>query len=323
MRGVRNHLPNLGHSLTLTCVPPRSFPNPDILWATMGIGEAFIPIQLNDRVTMDPIGNLHFTNILSEDWQNGRTYACVVQNMAMRSIQHGEYATVTPQGQTMQFMAPTILWGSPTHQVALRGQSWRAKCIFAGSPTPRVDWVRLDAILPLRARMESFGQDLVINDVQYEDAGRYECQGINDEAVNPIRRSFELSVQSAPHWTNMPVSVSGSEDDRAVFHCEADGIPEPVFFWFINGVPISQLPADSRRMVERNRITFYNVTKDDAQVLQCNATNNHGYIWENAFLNVLSEPPIILEPPEVGQRGAEGSSIHLRCQVLTRHIIVY
>lgn len=40
--------------------------------------------------------------------------------------------------------------------------------------------------------------------------------------------------------------------------------------------------------VEKHRITFYNVTKKDAQVIQCNATNKWGYIYTNAYMNVQS-----------------------------------
>lgn len=49
--------------------------------------------------------------------------------------------------------------------------------------------------MPARARLESFGQTLVIDNVQSEDAGAYECQGINDEAMIPVRRSFTLSIE--------------------------------------------------------------------------------------------------------------------------------
>ena len=66
-------------------------------------------------------------------------------------------------------------------------------CFF--SPTPRVDWERQDEDLPPNHRIESFGQELIIENVQYENAGKYECQGINDEAMTPIRRSFDLRVE--------------------------------------------------------------------------------------------------------------------------------
>ena len=41
--------------------------------------------------------------------------------------------------------------------------------------------------------------------------------------------------------------------------------------------------------MEKHRIVWYNVTKKDATVIQCNATNDYGYIYTNAYLNVLSK----------------------------------
>ena len=52
---------------------------------------------------------------------------------------------------------------------------------------------------------------------------------------------------------------------------------------------ISEVPGDPNRIVEKNKITFQNVSKDHIQVVQCNATNKHGYIYTNAYLNVLSK----------------------------------
>ena len=64
------------------------------------------------------------------------------------------------------------------------------------SPTPKVDWRRINDVMPEgRWRQESYGQELVIENIQFEDAGNYECQGINDDASVPIRKSFILSVE--------------------------------------------------------------------------------------------------------------------------------
>ena len=96
--------PILGHDATLRCIPPRSYPPADIFWATIADGEGLIPIDLDDRVTMDPEGNLHFVNVISSDYQNGRKYACIVQNKVMRSIQQGAYAVVNPQGREYSWL---------------------------------------------------------------------------------------------------------------------------------------------------------------------------------------------------------------------------
>ena len=54
-------------------------------------------------------------------------------------------------------------------------------------------------------------------------------------------------------------------------------------------IAVTEVPGDPDRITEKNKMTFYNVSISDAQVIQCNATNKHGYIFQNAYLNVLSK----------------------------------
>ena len=51
----------------------------------------------------------------------------------------------------------------------------------------------------------------------------------------------------------------------------------------------SDVPKDDRRISERNRLVFHNVTVEDKMVIQCNASNKHGYIYENAYVNIMGK----------------------------------
>jgi len=51
------------------------------------------------------------------------------------------------------------------------------------------------AALPSRARIESFGHELVLENVLFEDAGTYTCASINDVTAIPVRRTFQLTVE--------------------------------------------------------------------------------------------------------------------------------
>ncbi len=51
----------------------------------------------------------------------------------------------------------------------------------------------------------------------------------------------------------------------------------------------AEVPANENRIVEKNKLTILNVSTEDAMVVQCNATNKHGYIFKNAYLYVHSE----------------------------------
>jgi len=41
----------------------------------------------------------------------------------------------------------------------------------------------------------SFGQQLTIDNVQFDDAGMYQCEGVNNLTVSPVTRSMRLFVQ--------------------------------------------------------------------------------------------------------------------------------
>lgn len=317
---TRRHTPALGTALTLHCDRPTSFPNPEVFWAVLVNRESYLPVSLSDRVSMDPEGHLYFANVLRDDQTSGvdqqdRKYACIATNQIMRGFKDGSYATIEPEGQQEQRHPPKKVYIDPTHQIALVGETWRVKCIFSGYPTPRVSWDRQGKPMPPRKKEESFGQELVIEDVQKSDEGKYECMGINDDTTVPERASFELTIESAPFWIDKPESIDAADNDTAIFNCRATGDPEPLISWFINGIQISKVPANPRRTVEQNRIIYHDVLKEDAAVIQCNATNKHGYIFTNAYLNVLSEEPMITEPPLVGMRAAEGQTANLTCKV--------
>ena len=37
------------------------------------------------------------------------------------------------------------------------------------------------------------------------------------------------------------------------------------------------------------QLRFRNLTRDDAQVIQCNASNIHGYLWKDVSLSILGK----------------------------------
>lgn len=57
-----------------------------------------------------------------------------------------------------------------------------------------------------------------------------------------------------------------------------------------------------------------NLTVDDIAVIQCNASNSFGYVFANAYVNVLREPPFIYEAPQSHLRRTEDQSVLLPCR---------
>ena len=54
------------------------------------------------------------------------------------------------------------------------------------------------------------------------------------------------------------------------------------------------LPYDSRRTFENGQLKFESLKEGDAQVIQCNASNQHGYIWADVSLSILGKAAQVL-----------------------------
>ena len=91
-----------------------------------------------------------------------------------------------------------------------------------------------------------------------------------------------------------PEIQNAAEDETAVFECIADGEPRPTIQWIHNGAPIEiGNKEQANRIVDLNRITIGNLQKKDTGNYGCNATNKIGYVYKDAYVNVLSLPPDI------------------------------
>ncbi|PVD25027.1 hypothetical protein C0Q70_15524 [Pomacea canaliculata] len=315
--------PRLGQPLTLNCVPPESIPPSQVFWVIKKTGGGFEAVNLDARVTMDHEYRLRITNVKASDSMDGRAYACMAMNEIMRQSTQG------PQkcyfffffAATEELSPVSYMWASPEDHFGLRGNQFKVKCIFSGNPTPNVHWERTDgAPLPDRAKILAFGMEMVIDDLQFEDAGTYACWASNSNTQTRVRRTVSVRVESVPYWLLEPQDVEIVVGGTAQFDCLAKAVPEPDYWWFINGVPLenvndSRITPDRVKRPRPDRIVFENVSREDAMVIQCNATNKHGYIWGDVYLNVLSEAPTILTPPDPEKLVAEGTSVNLTCRV--------
>ena len=69
---------------------------------------------------------------------------------------------------------------------------------FLFSPSPTITWSKLTDSWSKqtgRVRFENFNRTMVIEDVRLEDAGTYECAGVNSETPDPVRNSFQMMVE--------------------------------------------------------------------------------------------------------------------------------
>ncbi|XP_070559729.1 neuronal cell adhesion molecule-like isoform X2 [Ptychodera flava] len=291
----------------LECNPPSGAPPPRVFWSQT------LPkvLKYSERINQDPDGNLVFSNILESD--NGQYFCNVIVDslgeLRQAPVINVTVATLIPAVQR----APVLIYHPDKDVVVLKGQTMKLKCLADAYPTPEISWVRVDAELPAdRAGTESFGQTLTIERVEFSDEGSYKCSAANGVAPE-AQWLVDVKVEAAPYWEEKPRDKTIPPDSDYTMECNAGGIPPPNIKWLENGGEIPSPDTNPRRNIQGNQIVFTNAKVSDTSVYQCVAENTHGEMMTSLYLNVLSVPAEIREPPPKVSYGVEGKSVSIDC----------
>ncbi|KAL0181768.1 hypothetical protein M9458_024174, partial [Cirrhinus mrigala] len=175
-----------------------------------------------------------------------------------------------------------------------------------------IDWFKKGGELPSKkAKIENFGKTLRILNVSDEDSGDYICMASNK--IGSIRHSVEVQVKAAPYWLDKPTNLVLAPDESGRLVCRARGSPNPTIQWLVNGEPIETSLPNPNRNVVGDTIMFQAVQIGSSAVYQCNASNEHGYLLANAFVNVLDMAPRMLGPKNQLIKVIENNRTFLDC----------
>uniref|UniRef100_A0A669CFE8 Neural cell adhesion molecule L1 n=1 Tax=Oreochromis niloticus TaxID=8128 RepID=A0A669CFE8_ORENI len=281
-----------GVSLVLPCRPPAGLPPPIIFW----MDNNFQKLPQSKRVSQSLNGDLYFSNIRREDTRND--YICYARFPHTQTIQQKQPITVRVLNRKSDTV-PTFLIpsGSSSSKMVLRGDKLEMECIAEGLPTPHISWTKISGDLPSkRTSFLNYNKTLHIEDVSASDEGDYRCTAKNQ--LGSVHHTIHVTVKAAPYWIDVPpknLVLAPGESGR--LSCLASGTPKPTITWAMNGISIENSPKDLSRKVEDDTIIFTDVQPGSSAVYQCNISNEYGYLLSNAFVNVLSEPPRVLTPP--------------------------
>ena len=218
-----------GQPLTIDCNPPTGYPKPIVHWVIFSSSSSTINAVNSSRLTTDPEGRLHFSNVTREDQLNNADYACSVFNGIMSVFQIGRRIDLKVKqadstGQTSH--PPVKHYISPPNIPAIKGKSLELHCIYGGTPLPSITWRRKSgSIDDNKYSFLNYGKTLRIDSVEFKDEDIFECTASNGIGRQQTH-AMQITVQAAPYWIKSPRNTDAPENDTVTFNCEADGIPK-------------------------------------------------------------------------------------------------
>ncbi|XP_074657167.1 uncharacterized protein LOC141910332 [Tubulanus polymorphus] len=294
----------------LKCNPPDSFPKRAIISSLIikGYGRfdartvrAIIP---DSRVMIGPSGNLYFSQVLPTDAtkpNSDETYVCQYLHSALGVIKQGSPVTIKVRpNANVPHRPPTLIANSPAVVRALETETIDLYCISSANPIAIVSWRRVDGKRMPPTHSYSNGFDhLLLKNVAPSYAGEYECTVSNSMGSKTSRSRIE--IMTLPKFIKKPVDSTYVIGDTAKFECVATGNPTPTTEWLENLVPVPPTNNDNKLTVTANTYELRNLTRggegaSDMRVVQCRASNIHGSIIANGYINVVL--PLEMQEPK-------------------------
>nr|XP_046199956.1 neurofascin isoform X1 [Oncorhynchus gorbuscha]XP_046199958.1 neurofascin isoform X1 [Oncorhynchus gorbuscha]XP_046199959.1 neurofascin isoform X1 [Oncorhynchus gorbuscha] len=317
---------SVGLPLVLDCSPPPGPPKPETYWMSKcSSGRPFnwphqphppvmLPIKQDRRVSMGVNGDLYFSNVYVND--SATDYCCNARFPYKNIIQQKMPITVRVLTTRMvSEAAPTFLSpaGRSSSQTVLQGEELLLECIAAGVPTPVITWTKDGQELDTtNMKVKNYNKLLQIPKASFEDSGEYTCSATNK--IGYLEHTITVRIKAAPFWLEKPSNLVLAPEENARLVCRSDGIPRPSIRWFINGDTMEDATPVPNREVSGDTITFRSVTVANTGVYQCNASNQYGYLFANAYINVLHATPRILRPRTDLVKVIEGRRAWLDCR---------
>ncbi|XP_069039515.1 hemicentin-1 isoform X2 [Lepisosteus oculatus] len=291
----------VGEELTLECLAVGT-PKPDLKWLKDGA-----PLDLADTEHLQASPDGASLRLLGLRAADSGTYSCLAESPAGRESRIYTLTVTVPPAIAGSSAEPRAVTAAQDGVVTLQ-------CQAAGTPPPRLTWLRNGRPLSLspRTRLLSSDTALRISPVHLSDSGVYTC--VARSPAGQAELSYDVQVQVPPGVDRSEPSeqVTVVKGSAVTFTCEARGVPPPSLSWFKDGQPLSlhrNLLSDG----QETRLRLPAVTPHDAGHYSCVASNQAGSSTKTFNLTVL-EPPKILasgSPEEVSV--AVHSPLELEC----------
>ncbi|CAI5439881.1 unnamed protein product [Caenorhabditis angaria] len=143
-------------------------------------------------------------------------------------------------------------------------------------------------------------QELIIDDVKEEDAGKYTCIVENTAGLDRCEASLTVVEnldrvevkRVAPEFVLPLQDKTTRTSERVVFECKVVGEPQPSVEWFKDNQKITSSESITIETIEQTqRITINSTQQQNQGKYSCVAQNSEGTSKTEAFLTVQGEAP--------------------------------
>ncbi|XP_070489904.1 protein sax-3-like [Chironomus tepperi] len=182
-----------------------------------------------------------------------------------------------------------------------------------GNPEPIISWRKNGQTMDLaglkRIRIAD-GGNLIIQNVQQSDDGRYQCIAKNAVGVRESAVAV-LKVMVKPFLIRGPQNQTTVTGSSVIFQCRVGGEPLPDVLWRRTASG-GNMPLDRVHILEDRSLKIDNITMEDVGEYICEADNGVGAIVAAGMLLVHSPPSFTIRPKT--QIGELGSEVIFECQ---------
>ncbi|XP_022085366.1 hemicentin-1-like isoform X2 [Acanthaster planci] len=205
---------------------------------------------------------------------------------------------------------PTILT-IPADIGVQYGQNVTMTCLARGTPQPVISWRRVGGV-PIdsspRVTIQSNG-NLVIRDINVEDAGTYVCEAINEHGRDEVSAQIRITGLVRPDIADSP-DVSEKIGTTVTLPCTPIlGNPPPTIHWYRDGLPIRH--GTHYRVREDGSLRIHPLRRDDAGMYRCVASNVAGN--DTLWTHVTVQVPPTINSTETSYTVVYRDSVELLC----------
>ncbi|XP_064012245.1 contactin-6 isoform X2 [Pogoniulus pusillus] len=282
-----------GSSVKLECFALGN-PVPSISWKRSD-GNS-LPKKIEAHKTK---GVLEIPDVQQED---EGSYECIAGNIRGRNVARGQLFVYAPPEWDKKIqnaflsLYDSLVW----------------ECKARGKPSPSYSWLKNGQPLRPEERIQIENGTLIIPVLNMSDSGLYQCVAENE--YDTIYANAELRViASAPDFSKNPVKKLSvvQVGGEVTIGCKPNASPRAVINWRKGSEVLRQSKRVS--LLEDGSLRLYNITKADAGMYTCIATNQFGTARNSGNL-IVKERTVITVPPS-DMDATVGESIVLPCQV--------